>query len=108
LGRNEISTTAPPQSAPAPRWKRILPGLLISLVALVVLFSVIDPRETLNALQQANGWILALGMLVSLLWLVIRGRVWQTLLQGKASYRDVFLTLNEGYLLNNLLPFRLG
>jgi uncharacterized protein (TIRG00374 family) len=108
LGRNEISTAAPPQSAPAPRWKRILPGLLISLVALVVLFSVIDPRETLNALQQANGWILALGMLVSLVWLVIRARVWQTLLQGKASYRDVFLTLNEGYLLNNLLPFRLG
>ena len=47
-------------------------------------------------------------MLVTLVWLVVRGRVWQTLLQGKASYRDVFLTLNEGYLLNNLLPFRLG
>jgi len=86
----------------------MLPGLLVSLVALVVLFSVIDPKETLNALRQANGWILALGMLVSLLWLVIRARVWQTLLQGKAGYRDVFLTLNEGYLLNNLLPFRLG
>ncbi len=85
-----------------------MPGLLVSLAALVVLFSVIDPRETLNALQQANGWMLALGMLVSLVWLVIRARVWQTLLQGKASYRDVFLTLNEGYLLNNLLPFRLG
>lgn len=47
-------------------------------------------------------------MLVALLWLAIRARVWQTLLQGKAGYRDVFLTLNEGYLLNNILPFRLG
>ena len=47
-------------------------------------------------------------MLVTLPWLILRGRVWQTLLHGQASFRDVFLTLNEGYLLNNLLPFRLG
>lgn len=90
------------------RWKRTLPGLLISLAALVVLFSVIDPRQTLDALRQADAVILALGMLVALVWLLIRGRVWQTLLQRKAGFRDVFLTLNEGYLLNNLLPFRLG
>jgi uncharacterized protein (TIRG00374 family) len=107
-GRNEISRATPPQSAPAQSWKRTLPGLLVSLAALVVLFTVIDPKETLNSLQQADGWILALGMLVALLWLFIRARVWQTLLQGKAGYRDVFLTLNVGYLLNNLLPFRLG
>jgi uncharacterized protein (TIRG00374 family) len=45
---------------------------------------------------------------VSLAWLLVRGLVWRTLLQDKASYRDVFLTLSEGYLLNNVLPFRLG
>jgi uncharacterized protein (TIRG00374 family) len=39
---------------------------------------------------------------------LVRGVVWQTLLQHKASYRDTFFTINEGYLLNNLLPFRLG
>ena len=38
----------------------------------------------------------------------MRGIVWRTLLREKASYRDVFLTINEGYLLNNFLPFRLG
>ena len=108
MGRNEINRAAPPSSAPVKGWKRTLPGLLVSLAALIVLFTVIDPQETLNALRQAQGWVLALGMLVSLLWLLIRGRVWQTLLQGKAGYRDVFLTLNEGYLLNNILPFRLG
>lgn len=62
----------------------------------------------MNSLRQADGWILALGMLVALLWLFIRARVWQTLLQKKAGYPDVFLSLNVGYLLNNLLPFRLG
>ena len=30
------------------------------------------------------------------------------LLQNKAPYRRVFLTLNQGYLLNNIFPFRLG
>jgi uncharacterized protein (TIRG00374 family) len=45
---------------------------------------------------------------MSLAWLGARGMVWRTLLQERASYRDVFLTLNEGYLLNNILPFRLG
>lgn len=34
--------------------------------------------------------------------------VWRTLLQNKANYSQVFFTVTEGYLLNNLLPFRLG
>ena len=38
----------------------------------------------------------------------MRGLVWRTLLQEKATYSQVFFTLNEGYLLNNILPFRLG
>jgi hypothetical protein len=33
---------------------------------------------------------------------------WRTLLQEKARFSDVFWTLNEGYLISNLLPFRLG
>ena len=108
LGRSEISAAAAPQSAAPSRWKRTLPGLLISLAALVALFLIIDPRQTWQALLQADPLFLLLGMLVTLVWLGVRGRVWQTLLQRKAKYSDVFLTLNEGYLLNNLLPFRLG
>jgi uncharacterized membrane protein YbhN (UPF0104 family) len=48
------------------------------------------------------------GALLLILWLVLRGFVWRTLLQNKASYRHSFITINEGYLLNNILPFRLG
>jgi hypothetical protein len=43
-----------------------------------------------------------------LLGLVMRALSWMTLLQNKASYGRVFLTLNEGYLLNNVFPFRVG
>jgi uncharacterized protein (TIRG00374 family) len=37
-----------------------------------------------------------------------RALTWRTLLQNQAPLGRVFLTLNEGYLLNNLFPFRLG
>ncbi len=42
------------------------------------------------------------------MWLFVRGVAWRTLLQNKATYDQVFFTVNEGYLLNNVLPFRLG
>jgi uncharacterized protein (TIRG00374 family) len=38
----------------------------------------------------------------------MRAFSWKVLLQNKASFRQVFLTLNVGYLLNNIFPFRLG
>ncbi len=86
----------------------MLPGLVVSLAALVVVFSLLDLRKFWQALLQADLRFLLAGALVSLLWLFIRGFVWRTLLQDKASYRDSFFTINEGYLLNNVLPFRLG
>jgi len=85
-----------------------LPGLVISLVALAVVFSLLDLHKFMQALQQADFRFLLVGTLVLLLWLFVRGFVWETLLQNKASYRDSFFTINEGYLLNNILPFRLG
>ena len=38
----------------------------------------------------------------------VRAVVWRTLLRDRPSYRDTLLSLGEGYLLNNFLPFRLG
>jgi uncharacterized protein (TIRG00374 family) len=37
-----------------------------------------------------------------------RSFAWQTLLQKKVSYTRVVFALNEGYLLNNIFPLRLG
>jgi uncharacterized protein (TIRG00374 family) len=82
--------------------------LIISLTALVVVFSLVDLRKFFLAIKQANPLFLLLGVLSEILWLVVRGAYWRTLLQNKASYRDSFTTVNEGYLLNNILPFRLG
>ncbi len=87
---------------------RILPGLIISLAALAVVFSLIDLRKLGQAIEQADVRFLLIGILSEVLWVLVRGKVWRTLLQNKATYRDAFITVNEGYLLNNILPFRLG
>jgi uncharacterized protein (TIRG00374 family) len=60
------------------------------------------------ALRLADYRLVALALLVAVVWLIVRGLVWQALLQHKASYSQVFFTITEGYLLNNVLPFRLG
>ena len=73
-----------------------------------MVISLLDLKKFTQVIRQADIAFLLAGCCATLLWLVIRGFVWRTLLQNKASYRDSFLTINEGYLLNNILPFRLG
>jgi len=77
-------------------------------VALAIVFSLLDLRKFGQALLQADLRYLLAAILAALLWLFVRGFFWRTLLQNKASYYDAFVTVNEGYLLNNILPFRLG
>lgn len=89
-------------------WKKLLPGLVISLIALVVVLNLIEPKKLVDAFRLADYRFIGLSIVFSLGFLLVRGLVWRTLLQEKASYRAVFLTLTEGYLLNNILPFRLG
>lgn len=67
-----------------------------------------DFRLLIDALRKANYRLVALGYLLALVWLALRGIVWRTLLQEKVTWWQSFLTINEGYLLNNFLPFRLG
>lgn len=86
----------------------MLPGFIVSAIALAIVFYFADIQELLQALRLADYRLVAAGALVSLIWLLVRGLAWRTLLQGKATFRAVFYTLNEGYLLNNILPFRLG
>jgi uncharacterized protein (TIRG00374 family) len=106
LGRNNI-TNIPSPSAEKD-WKNIVPGLVVSVICLAVVFYFIDPNQLLQALQLADYRLVVTAFLVSFGWLLVRGMVWRTLLQNKATYSQVFFTVTEGYLLNNLLPFRLG
>jgi uncharacterized protein (TIRG00374 family) len=89
-------------------WRKILPGVIVSAICLAVIFYLVDLHRFGEALRQADLRLVALLVLVSLSWTGVRMLVWRTLLQEQATLSQVFLTLNEGYLLNNLLPFRLG
>lgn len=86
----------------------MLPGLVVSLICLAVVFYVADPQRMIEALRLADYRVVAAGVLLALTWLAVRGIVWRTLLQEKASFSQVFFSINQGYLLNNILPFRLG
>jgi uncharacterized membrane protein YbhN (UPF0104 family) len=82
--------------------------LIVSVAALAIVFSLIDLRKFGQAVRQADLRFLLAGILSEVLWLLVRGFVWRTLLQNKASYYDTFISISEGYLLNKILPFLLG
>jgi len=88
--------------------KRWLPGATISIILIAVIFNAVDIPKTIAALRDANHSLLIIAAFLSASWLMVRGIVWRTLLQNRPSYRDTFITLGEGYLMNNFLPFRLG
>jgi len=103
LGRADIITTKSKGG-----WRRILPGLLLSAVSIGIVIYLADLRQVGLALRSLNSFFIAGTLIITLGWLGVRSIVWRTLLQDQATFRQVFLTLNEGYLLNNVLRFRLG
>ena len=88
--------------------KRILPGALISIALIIAILYFVDIETTLIALRNANYLLIGIAAILSFVWLAVRAIVWRTLLRDKPTYKDVFYTVGEGYLLNNFLPFRLG
>jgi uncharacterized protein (TIRG00374 family) len=83
-------------------------GLLVSLVALVIAFWGAQPGRLVSLLGQVNYLYLVPAVLLLLLGLGARAKSWHTLLAGRVSFARAFAALNEGYLLNNVLPLRLG
>jgi glycosyltransferase 2 family protein len=96
------------QTAKGRDWIKLVPGLLVSIVAFAVVFRFVDLNEVVDAVRLANPRYVLAGGLMMLCWLTLRSLAWRALIQPSVPYRKVFLTLNQGYLLNNFLPFRLG
>lgn len=83
-------------------------GAAISLLALVIAFWGIQPSRFVSVLQQTNYLMLFPSALLLALGLLARARSWHVLMGDAVPYRRAFDALNEGYLLNNVLPLRLG
>ena len=88
--------------------KRWLPGAIISILLIGAILYFVDLRAMVNAIRNANYGLLSIALALGFAWMGIRAVVWRTLLRERASLKDVFFTIGEGYLLNNFLPFRLG
>ena len=104
LGRIDIAAENPSRN----NWKNVLPGLLISAVSLVIVIKLADWNQFIQALKLANYSQIALFLGITWIWLVVRAIVWRTLLEENYTWKEVFFAINQGYLLNNILPFRLG
>jgi uncharacterized protein (TIRG00374 family) len=87
---------------------RMLPGLIVSALAIIALSFFVDINELRAAFALADFKWLPFVLLSFLGTLMARSMAWRTLLEEKVKLSDSFFTLNQGYLLNNILPFRLG
>jgi hypothetical protein len=88
--------------------KRWLPGLLISIGALWLVLRNINFDNFSQALSEISPAAIALVIILYFVSLGLRALCWRFLLQKKATYPRVLFVLSEGYLLNNLLPLRVG
>lgn len=88
--------------------RRSWPGLLISVVCLAAVFYVADFEMLKEALRYADYIYFIPSILIFLVAIFTRTIAWRILLEKSVTVEQAFYALNEGYLLNNLLPFRLG
>jgi uncharacterized protein (TIRG00374 family) len=87
---------------------QIAVGLVISLLALALAFRNANLALVAEALREANYFYLLPGIGLVWLGLYLRALSWRAILGYQVPYRRVYDAMNEGYLLNNLLPLRLG
>lgn len=87
-------------------WKIWL-GFLISIIALIWTFSGINFADFFSSLRQANLWWFIPGMLAWFVTLVARAKRW-SILMNDTPFGITFHALNIGYLLNCVLPGRVG
>lgn len=89
-------------------WRILLLGLLVSGAAIFVIASQIDLPLLWDALRGARyGYLLPAGVLTAI-GLGARAVRWRVLLNARLPLGRTFHILNISYLLNMMLPFRLG
>jgi uncharacterized protein (TIRG00374 family) len=88
--------------------KRWIPGLIISALAIFVLFQLVSWEDLDQAFSTIHLVFLLPGIALVLLWLYLRAAALKVILGGKPTVWQAFRAINIGYLLNNILPLRAG
>jgi len=81
---------------------------VVSAAAIALALSWAGWQPLLEALRRASYAALAPAILLYLVSMAARALAWRAILGGRASLLRLLAGLNEGYLLNNLLPWRMG
>ena len=89
-------------------WRNLLIGIVISGVALWLVLRSISWNDFARDLLSINPWSLALALVIYLVAMSFRALCWRTILHGRVSWPRAFFIMNEGYLLNNVFPLRVG
>lgn len=90
------------------RWFGVLLGALISALTIYLVFQWAGWEPMVEALANVDLRLVLLAVAVFLVSMVARALSWRELLERRYSLLQVLAALNEGYLLNNILPWRLG
>ena len=88
--------------------KRWLPGLLISVVALFILFRAIDFDDVVTAMQLIKVNFLIIAVVLTILSLFFKALTWRSILNLDVDLVETFFIICQGYLLNNVLPLKMG
>lgn len=89
------------------KW-RVWIGVAVSLICLVLAAAGVDWRQVGYAFGQATWAYLVPALVLMLAYLATRAVRWRILLGKRVPFVDVFAVTNIGYLVSNVLPFRLG
>lgn len=92
-------------------WKearRWIPGLLVSVTAIIVIVKLASWPDLVTALSSFKAANLAIAILFTVASLGTRAAAWKILLDHRPNFSQTFFIINEGYLLNNLFPLRAG
>ena len=87
------------------RW--LLP-VVITAAAIYFLSQQVDFNQVGAAFRRVDAMTILSVAGLFLLSLVLRVICWFFLLEGKFTFWEAFFGINAGYLLNNVLPFKLG
>jgi len=90
------------------RLVRVLLPVLISILAILWVRSKLDFNQVLTVLKKMHWQGLVLHGVVLLTGLALRSLSFSAIVGGRFSRMASFHGMNAGYLLNNILPFRLG
>jgi len=83
-------------------------SIAVSAIAFWLAFRGVRVAEVADTLRTANYFYVLPALACIVVGLMARALSWQTILGRKVPFWRAFTALNEGYLLSNVLPFRLG